>query len=78
MIHMISSSQEFELAKSYAFNYSPENRCILGDLTLRPGRSTPMAQASHGLVSKWEDPPLPPPPPKKRTRASLELRFETT
>ncbi|CAJ1352282.1 unnamed protein product [Effrenium voratum] len=32
---MISRSQEFELAKSYAFNYSPENRCILGDLTLR-------------------------------------------
>ncbi|CAJ1449641.1 unnamed protein product, partial [Effrenium voratum] len=28
-------AKEFELAKSYAFNYSPENRCILGDLTLR-------------------------------------------
>eukprot|EP00435_Cladocopium_sp_Y103_P029034 s1737_g7.t1 len=26
---------EFEMAKNYAFSYSPENRCILGDLSLR-------------------------------------------
>ncbi|CAK9040043.1 unnamed protein product [Durusdinium trenchii] len=28
-------AEEFDLAKSYAFSYSPENRCLLGDLTLR-------------------------------------------
>ena len=27
--------EEFEMAKNYAFSYSPENRCILGDLSLR-------------------------------------------
>eukprot|EP00435_Cladocopium_sp_Y103_P005753 s1076_g1.t2 len=27
-------SEEFEMAKNYAFSYSPENRCILGDLSL--------------------------------------------
>ena len=27
--------EEFEMAKNYAFSYSPENSCILGDLSLR-------------------------------------------
>ncbi|CAL1153597.1 unnamed protein product [Cladocopium goreaui] len=28
-------AEEFEMAKNYAFSYSPENSCILGDLSLR-------------------------------------------
>eukprot|EP00913_Durusdinium_trenchii_P009541 g8965.t1 len=32
---LLAEELEFDLAKSYAFSYSPENRCLLGDLTLR-------------------------------------------
>lgn len=53
-------AEEFEMAKNYAFSYSPENSCILGDLSLRfflwlsvaPAELAESVEGSKGMLAE--------------------------